>query len=252
VRSSWSGEQFDLRAGDEPRTPLQAWLTADAARRLATLGGQDLDDLIVQARSPDFRPVPLGVTTSMRFDVEIRETETANTAGILPGADRKLAEEIVVYTAHHDHLGVGEPDATGDSIYNGALDNGVAMAQALGIAGAFASLPEGARARRGVMILFPAAEEQGLLGSRYFARAREPRPGAIAADINLELGNVWGKTRDVVIFGKGKSTLEDLLAATARLQEREVTAESDVHAGWYYRSDQFSLARVGALPPAER
>ena len=103
----------------------------------------------------------------------------------------------------------------------------------------------GGRPRRGVMILFPAAEEQGLLGSRYFARAREPHPGAIAADINLELGNVWGKTRDVVIFGKGKSTLEDLLVATARLQEREVTAESDVHAGWYYRSDQFSLARVG-------
>jgi Zn-dependent M28 family amino/carboxypeptidase len=245
VRTSWSGEQFDLPAGDEPRTPLQAWLTEDAARRLATLGGQDLDDLIERARSRDFHPVPLGVTTSIGFDVGVRATETANTAGILRGSDPALADEVVVYTAHHDHLGVGEPDETGDRIYNGALDNGVAMAQALAVAETFASLPEGARPRRSVMILFPAAEEQGLLGSRHFARAGEPHSGRIAADINLELGNVWGRTRDVVIFGKGKSILEDLLATTARMQEREVTAEADVHAGWYYRSDQFSLARVG-------
>jgi len=245
VRSSWSGEQFQLRAGDEPRTPLQAWLTEDAARRLVALGGQNLDDLIEGARSRDSSPVPLGVSTSIRFDVEVRATETANTAGILRGSDPVLADEVVVYTAHHDHLGTGEPDETGDRIYNGALDNGVAMAQALAVAETIASLPDAARPRRSVMFLFPAAEEQGLLGSLYFARAGEPHPGRIAADINLELGNVWGRTRDVVIFGKGKSTLEDLLVATARLQEREVTAESDVHAGWYYRSDQFSLARVG-------
>jgi len=245
VRSSWSGEQFDLPAGDEPRTPLQAWLTEDAARRLAALGGQDLGDLIERARSRDFRPVPLGVTTSIRFAVEVRATETANTAGILRGSDSALADEVVVYSAHHDHFGVGEPDDTGDRIYNGALDNGVAMAQVLAIAETFAGLPEAARPRRSVMFLFPAAEEQGLLGSRHFALAREPHPGRIAADINLELGNVWGRTRDVVIYGKGKSTLEDLLIATARVQQREVTAEADVHAGWYYRSDQFNLARVG-------
>jgi len=245
VRNSWSGEQFQLRAGDEPRTPLQAWLTEDAARRLATSGGQDLDELVERARSRDFSPVPLGVTTSIDFDVDVRATETANTAGILRGSDPALADEVVVYSAHHDHLGTGEPDETGDRIYNGALDNGVAMAQALAVAETFAGLPEAARPRRSVMFFFPAAEEQGLLGSLYFARAGEPHPGKLAADINLELGNIWGRTRDVVIFGKGKSTLEDLLAATARLQEREVTAEADVHAGWYYRSDQFSLARFG-------
>jgi hypothetical protein len=245
VRNSWSGEQFQLRAGDEPRLSLQGWLTEDAALRLAEMGGHDLYALILSARSADFRPVPLGVTTSIRFDVEVRATETANTAGILRGSDPALADEVVVYTAHHDHLGVGEPDETGDTIYNGALDNGVAMAQALAVAETFAGLPESARPRRSVMFLFPAAEEQGLLGSLYFARAGEPHPGTITADINLELGNIWGRTRDVVIFGKGKSTLEDLLASVARLQEREVTAEADLHAGWYYRSDQFSLARVG-------
>jgi Zn-dependent M28 family amino/carboxypeptidase len=245
VRNSWSGEQFQLPAGDEPRTPLQAWLTEDAARRLAALGGQDLDELIERARSHDFSPVPLDVTTSIGFDVEVRATETANTAGILRGSDPALADEVVIYSAHHDHLGTGSPDETGDTIYNGALDNGVAMAQALAVAETFVSLPEAARPRRSVMFFFPAAEEQGLLGSLYFARAGEPHPGKLAADINLELGNVWGRTRDVVVFGKGKSTLEDLLVATAAVQEREVTAEADVHAGWYYRSDQFSLARVG-------
>jgi Zn-dependent M28 family amino/carboxypeptidase len=243
VRTSWSGEQFQLEAGKEPVLPLQAWLTEDAAARLARLGGHDLSDLVERARSRDFRPVPLGVTTSLAFDVKLRETETANVAGVLRGADPDRAEQVLVYTAHHDHLGLGEPDTTGDRIYNGALDNGVAMAQVLAVARAFGALGE--RPRCSVMFLFPAAEEQGLLGSKHFARSGAVHPGRMVADINLELGNVWGRTRDVVVFGKGKTTLEDRLAEVARLQERIVTAERDVRAGWYYRSDQFSLARVG-------
>jgi Zn-dependent M28 family amino/carboxypeptidase len=198
---------------------------------------------VEQARSPEFRPVPLNVTTSLSFDVGLRETETANIAGILRGSDPALADQLVIFSAHHDHLGLGEPDATGDRIYNGALDNGVAMAQALEVAEAVVSLPE--PPRRSVMIFFPAAEEQGLLGSAYFARSNAFPPGLMAADINFELGNVWGRTRDVVIFGRGKNTLEDVLEAAARRQGRVVTAEKDVRAGWYYRSDQFSLARVG-------
>jgi Zn-dependent M28 family amino/carboxypeptidase len=243
VRTSWSGEQFQLEAGDAPATPLQAWLTEYAASRLASLGGHNLSDLVERARSREFRPIPLGVTTSLEFDVKLRETETANVAGLLPGSDPDRADQVVVYSAHHDHLGLGEPDETGDGIYNGALDNGVAMAQVLAIARAFGALPE--PPRRSVMLLFPAAEEQGLLGSKYFAESGAVHPGRMVADINLELGNVWGRTRDVVVFGKGKSTLEDRLAEVARLQERGVSAERDVRAGWYYRSDQFSLARVG-------
>jgi Zn-dependent M28 family amino/carboxypeptidase len=243
VRTSWSGEQFDLKQGDEPRTLLQAWLTEEAAARLAALAGHDLSELTERARSAGFRPVPLGVTTSILFPVEVRATETANVAGILRGSDPELADQVVIYTAHHDHLGVGEPDGTGDRIYNGALDNGVAIAQVLAIGEAFAALP--VRPRRGVLLLFPAAEEQGLLGSRLFAGSGAVHPGRMAADINLELGNVWGRTRDVVVYGMGKSTLEDVLVDLARLQDRSVTAERDVRAGWYYRSDQFSLARVG-------
>jgi Zn-dependent M28 family amino/carboxypeptidase len=243
VCTSWSGEQFQLEAGDEPVTPVQAWLTQEAAARLANLGGHDLSTLVERARSREFHPIPLGVTASLGFSVKLRETETANTAGILRGSDPELADQVVIFSAHHDHLGRGEPDETGDRIYNGALDNGVAMAQALAVAEAFARLPE--PPRRSVMFLFPAAEEQGLLGSKHFARSGALHPGRIVADINLELGNVWGRTRDVVVFGKGKTTLEDLLTAAAQLQKRSVTAERDVRAGWYYRSDQFSLARIG-------
>lgn len=243
VDTSWSGEQFGLVAGDEPRAAVHAWLTEDAAGRLAALGGHDLAELTESARSREFRPVPLGVKTSLRFDVKVRKTETANTAGVLKGSDPELADQFVIFSAHHDHLGLGEPDATGDRIYNGALDNGVAMAQVLAIAEAFASLDT--PPRRSLMFLFPAAEEQGMLGSRYFAESGAFAAGKIAANINLELGNVWGTTEDVVVFGKGKNTLEDLLVEVARLQDRVVRADDDPRAGWYYRSDQFSLARVG-------
>ena len=243
VRSSWIGEQFELAAGDEPRTGLNAWLTEDAARRLVALSGHDLDGLVHAARSREFRPVPLGITTSLEFAVDVRTTETANVGGILRGSDPELADEVVVFSAHHDHFGIGEPDSTGDVIYNGALDNGVAMAQALAVAGAFTRLPE--PPRRSVMLLFPAAEEQGILGSAYFAQSGAIHPGLIAANINLELGNVWGKTRDVIVYGLGKNELDDWLAAAARSQDRVVTGEKDVRAGWFYRSDQISFARIG-------
>jgi Zn-dependent M28 family amino/carboxypeptidase len=243
VRTSWSGEQFKLEAGDEPLTPLEAWLTEEASTRLVALGGHDLAALVERARSREFRPVPLGVTTSTSFSVALRETETANVAGVLRGSDDTVADQVVLFSAHHDHLGLGEPDESGDRIYNGALDNGVAMAQVLDIAAAFAGLAE--PPRRSVMVFFPAAEEQGLLGSKYFATSGAVHPGRMVADINLELGNVWGRTRDVVIFGQGKSTLEDLLVLAAQRQDRTVTPEGDLRAGWYYRSDQFSLARVG-------
>ncbi|HOC44811.1 MAG TPA: M28 family peptidase [Thermoanaerobaculales bacterium] len=243
VRTGWSGEQFELAAGGEPRTLLKSWLAEDAARRLVALAGHDLDELVASAHSPGFVPVPLGVTTSLRFAVEMRKTATANVGGLLRGSDPELAGELVVVSAHHDHFGIGEPDATGDAIYNGALDNGVAMAQELGVARAFTALPE--PPRRSVLFLFPAAEEQGILGSAYFVASGAFPPGRIAADINFELGNVWGLTRDVTVFGKGKSELDDLLAVLAAGQGRVLVEEPDVRAGWFYRSDQISFARAG-------
>jgi Zn-dependent M28 family amino/carboxypeptidase len=243
VLTGWTGEQFELPAGDEPRLQIKAWMTENAARRLVEFAGLDLDEMISAARSRDFQPVTLGLTTSLDLTAELRETETANVGGVRRGSDPVLADQVVVISAHHDHFGIGEPDETGDRIYNGALDNGVAMAQALAVADALNALPEAPR--RSVMIFFPAAEEQGLLGSKYFTTHPSIPPGKIAADINFELGNVWGRTADVTIFGKGKSTLEDLLAELVAEQGRYVTEESTPRSGWYYRSDQFSFARIG-------
>jgi Zn-dependent M28 family amino/carboxypeptidase len=243
VQTGWTGEQFELAAGDEPRLAFRAWITENAARTLVEQSGFELDALIAAARSRDFRPVELGLRTSIDLRAEVRTTATANVGGLLRGSDPVLAEEAVVISAHHDHFGIGEPDETGDRIYNGALDNGVAMAQALALAEAFGRLPQAPR--RSLLFLFVAAEEQGLLGSRYYTLHPSVPPGRLAADINFEMGNVWGRTRDVTIFGKGKSTLEDRLAELAARRGRSVVGESTPRSGWYYRSDQFSFARIG-------
>ena len=241
VRASNIGEQFELKAGDEPRTLFKGWLDLESSEALAALGGKKLADLVAAARSRDFQPVPLGVRTSLDLEVEVTSSATANVAGVLRGSDR--AAEMIVLSAHHDHFGIGEPDATGDVIYNGALDNGVAIAQTLAVAGAFTALSE--RPRRSILVLFPAVEEQGILGSRLFANSGVVHPGRLVANINFELGNVWGRTRDVIIYGKGKSQLDDWLAAAARAQGRTTRGEQDVKAGWFYRSDQISFARIG-------
>lgn len=243
VRASNIGEQFELKAGDEPRTRFNGWLGWDQSVALASLGGHDLEALIESARSRDFKPVPLGVSSSLELDVQVTSKKTANVAGVLAGSDPELAKEMVVLSAHHDHFGIGEPDETGDVIYNGALDNGIAIAETLAVAGAFTALPE--RPRRSILVLFPAVEEQGILGSKLFAASGVVHPGLMAANINFELGNVWGKTRDIIIYGKGKSEMDDWLTEAAKSQNRTTHGEQDVKAGWFYRSDQISFARVG-------
>ena len=243
VRSSNIGEQFELTAGDEARTRFNGWLTWESSQALAELGGHDLTALIESARSRDFQPVPLGVTTSVDLSVAVNPSATANVSGILRGSDPELADEMIVLSAHHDHFGIGEPDDTGDTIYNGALDNGVAMSQALATAGAFAALPEGPR--RSVLVFFPAVEEQGILGSKHFASSGVIHAANMVTNINFELGNIWGKTNDIIIYGLGKSELDDWLTEAAKAQNRTIRGEQDVKAGWFYRSDQISFARIG-------
>lgn len=243
VQTSWSGPQYELPTGDEPRIELTGWVTEDAARRLVALAGRELDALIASAKRREFKPVPLGITTSFEASNTLSRITTGNVIGLLPGSDPELAEEVVIYTAHHDHLGVGKPDADGDAIYNGALDNATGVAQVLGIARAYAALPE--RPRRSVMFLFVAAEEQGLLGSDYFTQNPTFPPGKIAATINFDGANVWGRTKDIALIGYGKSTLDAVAAEAAATQSRTVTPEQMADRGYYYRSDQFSFAKIG-------
>jgi Zn-dependent M28 family amino/carboxypeptidase len=243
VQTSWSGEQVELPAENEPRLQTKAWLTEDAARELVKLSGNDLDKLIESAKSKDFAPVALGVKTSLEFNNKINRSTTANVYGVLKGSDPQLSSEYVIYTAHHDHLGVGAPDKNGDTIYNGAMDNASGTAMVLGIGKAFKALP--VPPRRSVMLLFVAAEEQGLLGSKYFAEHPTMPPGKIAANINFDSGNIWGRTKDVTYIGKGKSSLDAVLEAVAATQDRVVLADQFPDRGSFYRSDQFNFAKIG-------
>jgi Zn-dependent M28 family amino/carboxypeptidase len=243
VQTSWGGEQFELPAANEPRVQIKSWLTAEAAKQLVAMSGNDLDKLIESAKSRDFKPVHLGVTTSLTFSNELHRSTTANVYGVLKGSDPQLASEYVIYTAHHDHLGIGAPDANGDKIYNGARDNASGVATVLAIGKAYKALPT--LPKRSIMLLFVAAEEQGLLGSNYYATHPTVESGRIAANINYDSANVWGGTSDVTYIGKGKSTLDATADAVAAAQERIVLPDQLPDHGSFYRSDQFNFAKIG-------
>ncbi|HEY3119461.1 MAG TPA: M28 family peptidase [Vicinamibacteria bacterium] len=244
VQTSWTGEQFSLPQEGGPQLPIRAWATEEASRRIARLGGQDLDALRAAAKKKDFRPVPLGVTFAMAVKNDVQKKQTANVIGRLPGRDPVLSREAVVYTAHHDHLGIKEGAKPGqDAIYNGALDNASGVAMLLEIAEAMVTLEPAPR--RSVIFAAVAAEEQGLLGSQYFA-AHPPLPaGRIAANINMDGINIWGRTRDLTMIGLGKSSLDEWILGLAALQGRKVVADQFPDKGFFYRSDQFNLAKVG-------
>jgi Zn-dependent M28 family amino/carboxypeptidase len=248
VQTSWSQAQFELPAESEPRVQIRGWATEDATRRLLAAAGQDLDKLVASARSRNFKPVPLDIRTSIELHNKVSSVQSANVAGLLRGSDPKLADEVVVYSAHHDHLGVGRPDFRdktrgADRIYNGAVDNAAGCGQVLAIAHAIAALPE--RPRRSALILFVAGEEQGLLGSLYYARHPTFAPGKIAANINYDGGNIWGATRDVSLISGGKASIDKVAEAVAAWQGRVVKPDPFPDRGTYYRSDQFSFAKIG-------
>jgi Zn-dependent M28 family amino/carboxypeptidase len=242
VQSSWGGEDFELPAADEPRVMVKMWGTEEAARKMVALGGKNLDELRRAAERRDFRPVALGVKLTVELKTAVRRLETANVLGRLPGGDPKLADEAVVVSAHHDHLGIRDPK-NGDSIYNGAVDNASGVAALLAIAEGMAHAHP--RPRRSILFAAVAAEESGLLGSEYLC-AHPPLPaGRMAANINIDGLNIWGRTRDLAFIGLGKSSLDALVADVARAQGRVVKPDQFPDRGHFYRSDQFSFARVG-------
>ena len=243
VQTSWTGEQFELPAGDEPRSQALGWVTEDSARDLVAMAGYDLDTLREAADNRDFEPVHLGVTTSIEMDVTINRVQTANVLGLIPGSDPELKDEVVIYSAHHDHLGIGTPNEDGDAIYNGAMDNASGVAQILAIAKAIKALPEAPR--RSTLLAMVGAEEQGLLGSKYYAAYPTFRPGKIAANLNYDGGNIWGHTHDVTFIGLGKSSIDQIMMAIAKEQGRVVKPDQFADRGYFYRSDQFSFAKIG-------
>ncbi len=244
VQTSWSGEDFELRDAQEPRIDLRAWATEEASRKIVALAGKDLDELRSAAESREFRPVPLGVSLSLELKATVRTQDTANVLGLLPGSDPQLAGQVLIYMAHHDHLGMSaERDINKDNIYNGAIDNASGSAALLAMAKAYSRLET--RPARSILFAAVAAEEQGLLGSKYFASNSPISPGKLAAVINMDGANFIGRTHDVNVIGFGKSSLDDYVRDVATAQGRIVTADHFPDRGYYYRSDQFSLAKIG-------
>lgn len=242
IQANHGQERFWLPMKEEPALAITSWIGEDAAKRLVALGGADLDRLRADAESRAFKPVPLGVTTSLRLSNATRTFESGNVVGVLPGSDPRLKDEYVVVTAHFDHLGRG-PAKGGDDIYNGALDNASGTAAMLALMRALADDP--ARPRRSVLFLAVTGEESGLLGSDYYAKNPTVPNAAIAANFNLDGANIWGRTRDVGLIGHGKSTLTAVVERAAAAQGRVVTPDSEPDKGLFYRSDHFSFARVG-------
>ena len=244
VSASQRQTGYSLPPEGEPRTPFQGWLTEDAARRIFQLGHRDLDTEAKTATDPAGKgapETPLRVTASFTLSVTHETIQSANVLGLLPGTDATLRDELVVYSAHHDHLGM-RPAAPGvDGIYNGALDNASGCATLLAIARAAAASPP----KRSLLFLFVTAEEQGLLGSRWYARHPSVPAGRIAADINVDSVNRFGRTSDVSLLGLGKSSLDAIVKDVAASQGRTIHGDPFPDRGSFYRSDQLEFARIG-------
>ena len=244
VETSWTGPQYEIPVEGEPRLEVAAWLTESAARELLASAGHELNALTLAARSRDFAPVPLGISTSLELDAGLERVETANVLGVLPGCDENLKNEAVVLTAHHDHLGRGVAASEGeDVIYNGAFDNATGVAAVLSLAKALAGLP--APPRRSIVFALVGAEEQGLLGSAYYARHPTFHPGRIAANVNFDGVSIWGEASDMILIGLGKSSLDQVAADVASYVGRTLLGDQFPDQGYYYRSDQFSFAKIG-------
>jgi Zn-dependent M28 family amino/carboxypeptidase len=242
VQSSWTGPQYNM---DDPANHMDqsrviGWLTNDAARRVLAASGQDLAALSAAAKRQGFKAVPLRTRASLSLTNQIKRQASKNVIGILPGAKRP--NEYVIYTAHWDHLGRCDADATGDDICNGAADNATGTAGLIALAQAHAKR---GNPDRTIVFLAVTAEESGLLGSRYYAENPVFPLAQTVGGVNMDVLGTLGNTRDFVVIGKGKSELESYMTRATDRFGLTVKNEPSPQAGSYYRSDHFSLARLG-------
>lgn len=242
VRSGWSKSKLTLQSEDNgmSRTVVEGWITLDKAKQLFALDGKSFDQLALSARKKGFKAVDLNITTSVKVKNTIKKSVTYNVLAKIPGDKRN--DEAIIYSAHWDHLGVGEK-IQGDSIYNGAVDNATGVASLFEIASAFKKLPKAPG--RTILFISYTAEEQGLLGSEYYAKHPAFPLAKTVANINMDMMGIAGKTKDIVVYGFGQSELEDYAAAAAQKQGRVIVPDPVPSSGLYYRSDHFNLAKVG-------
>ena len=242
VRNSWGGERSYLRADGQPKLKLASWVQLEIARKLLADSGQDLDALLRQAQSRDFKPIPLPVRVQGRLVNKIRPFVSQNVIALLPGADPRMKEQAVLYSAHYDHLGI-HPEQAGDNIYNGAVDNATGCGALLEIARAYASSTQ--RPRRSVLFASVTAEEQGLRGSEFLGKHLPVAAGNISLGLNFDALAPNGIPEEVEVSGAERTTFYPTVETTATEFNLAIKPESNPSAGFYYRSDHFSYARVG-------
>lgn len=245
VQNSFGGERFDLiKENTGSPTQVQGWLSSGLSVTLFERAGLDLQKLMDDAESPEFKPVSLGRTRmSIQAKADVRTITVKNVIGVLPGHDPKLRDEYVVFSAHHDHLGIAPTPVNGDSIYNGALDNASGISAFLNIAKAFSQVPN--HHARSLLFVAVGGEESGLLGSNYFVANPTVAPAKMAANINIDGINIFGRTTDIVSVGFGKNTLDEVIQAEAAKDGRTVKPDAFPEQGFFYRSDHFAFAKIG-------
>lgn len=241
VRSGWSGPQMALESADNGASLAQfeGWISAESAKQMFALAGVDAD-VIEQAKKPGFKAVDLELSTSATIKNEVERSTSNNVIAKLEGSKRP--DEVIIYAGHWDHLGVGEP-LEGDSIYNGAIDNATGIAAILEIAKAFtqASVPP----ERTILFMGLTAEEQGLLGSEYYATNPIYPLAKTVANINIDAMGAMGETNDITVIGLGQSEMDEYIGNAAKLQDRKVEGDRNPSAGSFFRSDHFNFAKVG-------
>jgi Zn-dependent M28 family amino/carboxypeptidase len=242
VQNSWGTSQLhlDTRGSKNYRCPVEGWITEAATKKLLHAAGKDTS-LLTAANQKGFKSVALGLTATTSMTVKADFKNSKNVIGKITGS--KYADQYIIYTAHWDHFGIGKPDAKGDSIYNGALDNASGTAALLQMARAYAAMK--IKPERSILFLAVTGEEQGLLGSQYYAEHPIYPNEKTLANINIDVINNMGRTKDFQIIGSGQSDLEDYLAEEAQKQGRYIGPEAHPEAGEYFRSDHFNFAKVG-------
>jgi Zn-dependent M28 family amino/carboxypeptidase len=241
VRNSNSGEKSALKV-EGPALKVASWIHLNVATKLAAASGMSLDKMMHDAQSRDFHPVELGAKLKAHMVSKVRNFESNNVLAILPGADRKTSDEAVLYTAHYDHLGI-RPEMPGDNIYNGADDNATGCGILLEVARAYAQAAQ--KPRRSIVFAAVTAEEQGLLGSEYLGKHPPVPAGKIALDLNYDDVKPFGAPEEVVVSGAERTNFYPVVEATSKEFRLAIRPDAMPEAGNFYRSDHFSLARVG-------